>query len=115
MADLFPRAEVELAFRNGHDDLAPRDLAFQARVRVVLNECGAKPGKPRKYACGNQPLTRQLSELNSPPVDLFQKQFALNRVVLKDNNPAKTRLNNPTNSYEKTPPAPHPDGHGFVR
>ena len=34
--DLFPRAEVELALGDGHDDLAAHDLAFHVGVGVVL-------------------------------------------------------------------------------
>jgi hypothetical protein len=34
--NLFPRAEVQFALRDGHDDFAAHDLAFQVRVGVVL-------------------------------------------------------------------------------
>jgi prepilin-type N-terminal cleavage/methylation domain-containing protein len=34
--NLFPRAEIQFAFRDGHNDFAAHDLAFQVRVRVVL-------------------------------------------------------------------------------
>src|ERR1041385_3907895 len=33
---LFPRPEVEFAFGDGHDDLAPLDLPLHMRIRVVL-------------------------------------------------------------------------------
>ena len=34
--DLFPRAEIELAFRNRDNNFATHDLAFQVRIRVVF-------------------------------------------------------------------------------
>jgi hypothetical protein len=34
--DLFPRAEVELAFGDGNDDLAAHDLAFHVGVGIVF-------------------------------------------------------------------------------
>ncbi len=57
--DLFPRTEIQLAFRYGYDDLAPHNRTLQVRIGIILSIV--------MIVLGRRLVRRQLLQ---PPVEI---------------------------------------------